>query len=318
MERGFLLTDKLKKCPDCGKYLDLSSDRVLIEYFENGKVVCPYSDCKQNLKLFELLLGMLDEHSALFGMHYELLGCKHYTVCPIIKTNQYYNLDLKEEIGNGKLVNVISINPREPQIGNIPVISAPSIYPRDLLFENNELSIYGLPIEGGEDTKYLISFIFAPEEVTEDLSNMLLLDAFRFYAEEDYRNMVLSANTAVEILFNKFFNNLLCDSNSLKNEEGNISSDNKDRIKGFLKNGATYGYKLYPFFPFISEIREFPGLNRKISKKLDNLKDKRNRLIHEGKPDLKNEEGLKNREEIKEELIAAFLTFKYFKLIHGF
>ncbi len=170
--------------------------------------------------------------------------------------------------------------------------------------------MWGVPVTG-DDTDYFVTYAYAPEYVQNDLSNKLLLEAFKFYFEEDYRNMILSANTAVEILFNKFFNNLLFDSNSLKNEEGNVSRDNKDRIEGFLKNGATYGYKLYPFFPLISEIREFPGLNRKISKKLDNLKDKRNSLIHDGNADLINEE------EIKEELIAAFLTFKYFKLIHG-
>jgi hypothetical protein len=139
--------------------------------------------------------------------------------------------------------------------------------------------------------------VYAPKEIKEDLSNMLLLDAFKFYTEENPRYMIISAHSAIEILLNKFIKKFL-------KEKG--ASETKS--EKFLDATDNF-HKLGLLIPVICEIKRFPIINKNIMENLKSLNTSRNNLMHYGKTDM-------NTEKIKRELISAFLAFKYFKLIH--
>lgn len=128
---------------------------------------------------------------------------------------------------------------------------------------------------------------------------MLLLDAFKFFFEEDYRYMIVSAHTSVEILYNKFFEKFLSDNNISKNKIDD------------LLNVTTYSYQLDPLLPLICKIKDYPSLNNNILEGLKNLRTDRNKLVHSGDADLSD------KTKMKRELISAFLAFKYFNIIHG-
>jgi len=301
------LLPSIEFCPKCDYNIKLFSNANLYSYFAYNTLKCP--NCGEDLNLRKILLGMLDEISTHIGTHYYMLGCKSKLIEITLKTNDFYELDLSKEIGNGELLSIISISPNFP-MGNTPMVPSAYIYPKDFLFRDKKTQLYGVPMGNGKDTNYSVNYVYAPENIKKDLSNMLLLDAFKFHAEEDFRNIILSANSAIEILFNKIFEKHLVD--SLEDKSDQLSNKKKKKINHFLKDGATYGYKLYPLFPSICEITGIPRLDKDILSNLNNLRKDRNNLIHDGITDLSN------KMKIKEELVAAFLTFKYFKLLHGF
>ena len=79
---------------------------------------------------------------------------------------------------------------------NVPIIHyIPSI-----------IKLYPRPLRKDfKDTKTQIMYWFAPKEVYDDLSIMLMLDAFQKVYQEEYRHMSISAQSAIEILLYRFF-----------------------------------------------------------------------------------------------------------------
>lgn len=298
--KGVILQNENRKnyfsCPNCNVDLDLK-DSFFEAYFNSENIVCPL--CKNRIDLWEIFVGKLIPPILSFAGHYSLLGCVNNTINKSIITNQKFDLDLTEEIGDGELLYVNITPGVDEGKPNLPWVSFQSVFPINWFYRNKKIHIEGIPLEPNSvETNWNIYYWFAPKEIKDDLSNMLLLDAFRSFYDENYRNMIISAHSSVEILYYQFFEKLLT--------ENDI---HRDKIGNFLKNAATYGYQLSTLLPLISKIEGFPLLNDKILEGLKNLKDARNDLLHRGITDTSDEVMLKR------ELISAFFAFKYFKIV---
>lgn len=276
-------------CPHCNHLLEFH-DAAFILYFNSKDTICP--KCNNNLNLWSIFLNTLDWCD--FGMHYALLGCQSKMYKIAIKPNEYTTLDLRKDIGNGDLLYVnLTVEGGDKAI--VPMYNINS-----QLYNDKLTVLYGAPLnEDSIESKANVFYWYAPEEIKEDLANMLLLDAFKFYNERNYRYMIISAHSAVEIMQYKFFEKLL--------NENDISNG---KTKEFLKGAATYSLQLDPLLPLMSKIMDFTMFDNKICENLKSLAKDRNNLIHRGKTDISD------MTKLKEELISAFFAFKYFKIIH--
>lgn len=204
-------------------------------------------------------------------------------------------LDLSTIIGEGELVYINYswaghphyILTQEPlvRINKNKIMLFPSIMTENL--KEVEIGVY---------------LWFAPKEMLDDLSTMLLLDAFQKYYDRNYRYMLISAQTSVEVLQHKFLNKLL--------KENKISNE---RIEDFLENKAPFSTQLFTLLPFLANIMDFPIWKKgsQIEEGLKILRDNRNDVVHRGKL-----ERQLNDDKLQKALLGAFFALKYFKIIH--
>lgn len=278
-------------CPECNSVLNMN-DNLFMSYFNSVKLTCP--QCKKSIDLWKIFMKQLDPPVISFASHYSLLGCVNNRTKILIKPNELFKLDLSNEIGEGELLYINYT----PCSGETFPIETHSNVPISHLKVKNKL-IYGQPInENSKETEVNVYYWFAPEKLKDDLSNMLLLDAFKFFFEGDYRYMIISAHSSVEIILSKFIKKILT--------EHSISEKNS---KEFTKSIGTK-YQLDTLLPLICNLLNFPILDTKIVGGLKDLRADRNRLIHTGETDILD------KTKLKKELISAFFAFRYFKLLN--
>ncbi|MBL7074611.1 hypothetical protein ISS37_05155 [candidate division KSB1 bacterium] len=280
-------------CKECHSVLKIE-DLTFQAYFHSDEITCAY--CKQKLDLWDCLKTQIDHILVSFGWHYGLLGCKGRNIKILLKPNELHKLDLSKEIGDGELLH-INYTPTSGDLFPIQMHSNKPI--THLMPKVINLIPYAVK-ENPSNTEVNIFYWFAAKEVKEDLSTMLLLDAFRRFYEENYRHMLVSAQTSIEILQYKFLNELL---KSTKICE--------ERIKSFLEYKATFSVQLFTLMPFLSKIMKFPIPAPQVIKGFKNLVDDRNDVIHRGIP-----EKVWNKNRLQNELLSAFILFKYFRIIH--
>lgn len=279
-------------CSNCHSVLNLN-DSLFKLYFNSKDISCP--NCSVKLDLWDIFIEKLSSPNIAFAGHYSLLGCVRDVSTFSISPNESIKVDLTEDVGDGDLLfvnfNVFGDKPTFPMT-NVSI-------PQNFLFKHKTIFLKGMPLnEESSETQITVHYWFAPENIKGDLANMLLLDAFKFFLEENYRYMVISAHSAIEILQYKFFENFL--------KEHNVS---KNKTENFLKDAATYSYQLDPLLPLITKIKEYPMFDDKILEGLKNLRKDRNNLVHRGQTDISD------ITKLKKELISAFFAFKYFKII---
>lgn len=283
------MTDICKdvKC-ECGYMMPLS-DATLKSYFNSENPKCIF--CGK--ELWNILIESLEGTEMILGYHFFILGCFLGVKRIYLNSGTIYSWDVFEDIENGKLLGLHLLtfgNGIEPVILHSNVIGHP--------LKQKQILIYGRPIDNSVDKiKVQLRYVYAPPAVKDDLATMLLLDAFNFFHDGNYRYMVTSAHSSVEILQYKFIEKALIN-----------NGVSKKNTKSFLERGATYSFRLKALLPFITKIKNIPELNDKIYDGLEHLRKDRNALIHEGITDLSDIKRL------KEELIAAFLAHQYFKI----
>jgi hypothetical protein len=281
----------LMVCPGCGSALQFT-DLDFENYFNSKTNFC--TGCKKELDFWDVVERQL-EFKAL-GWHYSLLGCEGRISEILLTPGKIYELDLSKEIGEGRLLYINYT----PQGGGLFPIQLHSNTPiTHIMF--SKIHLYPMPArENPEETKIIIVYWFSPKDVSDDLSNVLLVDAFQRYYEENYRYMVISAQTSIEILQYRFLEGLL--------KSSNISNK---RIKPFLEEQVTFSKQLFTLLPFLASIMKFPPLNSQILEGLHILVNRRNDVVHHGVP-----ETPWDKKEMIKALMGAFYTFKYYKALH--
>jgi len=280
-------------CDKCESPLEIS-DASFEAFFHSRDIIC--TNCKQRIDLWDALKMQFDSLFVSFGWHYSLLGCQGRVIKIVLKPNEIYNLDLSREIGEGKLLYINYT----PDGGGLFPTQIHSNTPLTHIIPT-KISLFPRPLkENASETQVHVLYWFAPKEIKDDLSVMLLLDAFQRFYEKNYRYMVISAQTAIEILQYKLFERLF--------ELGDLS---KDRIKTFLEDKATFSSQLFTLLPLLGKIMNFPIPNSKIFEGLKILVKTRNDVIHRGKPRKQLDE-----DQMKIALMSAFFTLKYYKIIH--
>lgn len=286
---------KFINCPDCSQSIEIE-DRHFELYFNSQEIIC--SDCKANIDLWTAIKKQLD--LVLFGWHYGLLGCIGVMDKILIKPREIYKLDLSKEIGGGELLYInytpmgdgglfpIQMHSNTPMSHIKPKII--QLYPRSFK-------------ESDSETVVQIFYWFATKEIVDDLSSMLMLDAFQRFYEKNYRYMLISAQTSVEILQYKFFEELL---------KGNKITEKRE-IKKFLQEKNPFATQLFTLLPFLANIMKFPiwKPDSPVRKGLQILNENRNKVGHQGEPVKQL-----NEDDLKKSLMGAFFAYKYFKIIH--
>ena len=164
------------------------------------------------------------------------------------------------------------------------------------------IKLYPRPLRKDcKDTEIQIMYWFAPKEVYDDLSTMLLLDAFQKVQEKEYRHMAISAQSAIEILVYSFFE-----------KQFQTIELNNNKIEVFLSNRATYSSQIFTLLPLLAKKEGFPFLGKEIIESLKTLNRYRNHMIHSGETTMRLTDT-----EFKKLVISAFFAVKYFKVIHG-
>lgn len=282
-------------CPDCSKSIEIE-DRHFELYFNSQKIIC--SVCKANIDLWTAIKKQLD--LVPFGWHYSLLGCIGVSDKILLKPNEISILDLSKEIGGGELLYI-----------NYTPVGDGGLFPIQM-HSNTPISHIKPKIirlfpraskDGDSETIVQIFYWFATEEIVKDLSSMLILDAFQRFYEKNYRYMLVSAQTSIEVLQYKLFENLLNLDKKYK--------INKERIENFLEQRATYSSQLFTLLPFVANITNIPiwKHDSPICEGLKILGKGRNDAVHRGLLEL-------NEGELKKALLGAFFAYKYFKIIH--
>ncbi len=290
---GEYIVKKIIFCPKCTHSLELS-DAIFDAFFQSKEIICP--ECKENIDLWETIKKQLDEILVSFGWHYSLLGCEGRHNNIILKPTEVYKLDLSKEIGEGELLYINYT----PTNGGLFPIQMHSNTPMTHI-KPKIIHLFPCPSKDGSvETVVQIFYWFAPLEVVGDLSTMLLLDAFQRFYEKNYRYMLISAQTSVEILHYKFFEKMLKSSNIAK-----------DKIKNFLENQVTFSPQLFILLPFLAKSMNFPIWDSRITDGLRILVRNRNDVVHRGE----SEKQL-NEDQLKQALLSAFFALKYYKIIH--
>lgn len=263
-----------------------------MSFFKSEEILCPF--CQKPLNLWIVFKSLLGEQ--VFGHHYSLLGCKGKFREIKLKPNETFILDLSDDIGDGDLLYINYT----PGPGGVQPIELHSNTPLPHIRQKT-IYLYGRPLDNdASETGINCFYWFAPDILSDDLGMRLLLDAFKRYYEDNYRYMVISAFTAVEIAQYGFFSGLLTSSK--------ISYSKK--VEPFLTKNATFSSQLRVLLPFLADKMKFPMLPTEVYDGLENLRKDRNDLVHRGKP----KKGLESQR-IKNELVGALFAFKYYKLM---
>ena len=264
-------------CPECSHALEIE-DRHFELYFNSQEIIC--SDCKASFDLWKAVKKQVDELATSFGWHYGLLGCIGTADKILLKPNKIYILDLSREIGEGELL-YINYTPTKGGLFPIQIHSNTPI----THIKPKIIHLFPCPLKDDAiETDVQIFYWFATKEIVEDLSSMLLLEAFQRFYEKNYRYMLVSAQTSIEILQYKFFEKLL-----------NLESKykiKKERISEFLEQRATYSTQLFTLLPFVANITDIPiwKIDSPIHEGLKILGKGRNDVAHRGMLNY-NEEG---------------------------
>jgi len=280
------------ECKEC-KYSRNLDDKIFKEYFSCEKNICP--KCNSELNLWDFCKMQIE--FPFFGWYFNLLGCVVNIKQITLKPNEIYDLELSDEIGEGELLfrNYTSRGKENVLLpiqfhGNDPL--------KDYLNSNIKLiphSFSDSPIE----TKVIVNYAYAPKEIVEDLSTMLMLDAFKSFYNKNYRYMFISAQTSIEILQYNFFEGLF-----------HKHKLPKKKTTDFLETKATFSTQLFTLLPLFANVMLLPPINQKMIEGLTILRDIRNDLIHSGR----TKEVKWTKENFIKSLLSAFLIFKYFKL----
>ena len=223
------------------------------------------------------------------------MGCENNYVEIIIQPNKIYNLDLSEEIGEGKLLYVCYTPIGDG--GVFPVEMHSNVPMKHVRSNIIQLLPHAIKTDATE-TKVAVSYWFAPRVVYDDISVVLLLDGFKAYYENDYRHMLVSVQTCIEKLLYELLEKIF--------KTSGISSK---RVNDLLKDKATFSTQLFTLLPFLVDILKIPSFSQEIVDGLRILNAERNHVIHQGKlsKDLK-------QDEMKKAILGSFFAYKYFKI----
>jgi len=282
-------------CPE--NHMSTLYDNDYKKYFMNEDLTCKW--CKKSLDLWECLKHLTGSGLA-FAQHYTLLGCIEGNAKIILEPKKPFDVDLSEKIGDGKLLYINYTIHASSETPLYP-LELNSLEPINEVRKNKFRIIpYDYFKDSSEATTIEVHYCYAPKEVMDDLSTSLMLDSFEQFYKKNNKQMIISAQTAIEILQNAFF---------IKNFSDTGISDNK--IKDFLQNKATYDSQLFILLKWLLKDKNLPFPSEKMLEYIKMLMNARNSLVHTGKIKAQLKDS-----DYPDMLISAFLMYKYYQVVH--
>ena len=287
----------MKGCETLIKQLDENlSNEFFIDYFLNRTSIDVFSkQIKSDKKLTNIYetfkYGFFNNTTNKAGLHYLILGAKiiHDTITIHEYEEQQYKLpeDLKDyfiihfycnPIHTDNLIPIVTLNPNNPE-------KSLSIYP------------YKKKPDKAKAVSITITIICIDKKKKDNIITSLLLDAFKYYMEEQYRYAIIAAHNAYELSAKDFFKRLSKDKQfiSTKKSLSNIGSETISNIA--LK-----------YLPLMLSLTKKPFPPTIIIDSITNLTKIRNELMHDTK--------ISSREQakLKDYILSALFICKYFEL----
>lgn len=254
------------------------NDKAFYDYFQGTT---------SDQTLYELALNFaFNTTLSNFNFQHILLGCPSNFLQITLEPGKIYNLDLSNEIKNGKL---LYINYTPQGDGNLSPVELHGNTPM-----NNEYNtikcLYPYLADNSKTplaTNVNILYVYAPENIVKDISFKQISEAFQCYFNNEYVDTIIKLQIAAEFILGKFLNKY----------------SNK--------------YKRYSYFENLkTNLNEVITQNNLLScpqfliDSLDAMRDKRNDIIHEGG------NITLHQDEVRKWCVDTLFFCKYFKIIH--
>lgn len=279
-------------CLSCNATFLMPGDDGFEHYFdEPSGIPCP--KCSTKIELWHVMLEAVRNNFMLTGA-FMVIGANTKYFQFTLNCGEIKKLVFKD-IGIPEGARVLSINYTPHGKGGCFPVELHSNTPyRGLPREC--VRVYGRPLENrsAEATRIncAITWLLAPDE---DDGWSHLLDAFRAYADEDWRGAIIPANIAAEAAISKATFDAFV----------TAQVGGKEKIEEFLRE-ATYSHQLKVVLPLIAKLHRIAPLPDEIRGLLDRLRNLRNKVAHTGKLPVP----LK-KEEAAELIVAATFGFHY-------
>lgn len=274
------------------------TDNDYKKYFNSETITCPF--CNKEIDLWRNLKDLTGP-KVRFGMHYTLLGCIETEASFMMVPHKIIELDLRSDIKDGKLlyIHYQSGPGGDHSLWPIEFNSAEPTF--DILKSKITLVPFDHFNSNAGETEIDILFCYAPQNILNDLATEIMINAFDYYLRGNQKHMIISAQMAIEILQNEFFQKSLSAAKIKPND-----------LKKFLQDQATYYSQLFILLKWISAKKRFPYPNEIIISNMRKLTKSRNQIMHTGK--IKSDWA---NQDYQDMLISAFLLYKYFKIINN-
>ncbi len=277
--------------------------RFYVEYFYNRtnvdelrKEAQTPSDVTIN-SIYELMrYGLFNPATSQAGVHYMLLGAKAHTYHITVTEGEEQTISITNEFPNHIIVSY-HCNPIKRINKEATII--PFVQP-DKENPFTKLKIYPYnPHPNHSSPVYFDLLVFCIDrEYEKDIVTRLLLDAFRYFQEQNYRYTVIAAHTAYELATKKYFKGL-SRRPQFKKAKKFLTDVDKENI-------STLSTK---YLPLLTSLTNKPMPLDILSNNILKLTKRRNSLNHDTLQ-ISNS----TRKELRDCLISTFLICKYFEL----
>ncbi|QQK76869.1 hypothetical protein HUG15_15720 [Salicibibacter cibarius] len=276
-------------CKKCWEMYDFQ-EGIFYKFFYGDRLGCPY--CLNDFDVYKEITHAFNYYS--LGQHYSLIGCRSNFKQIDLTPGKPYELDLTDDIGKGKLVY---INYTPLGMGVLP-IEIHGNSPRKP-FGSNQITLYPADFIGEATiAKANVLYWYVPDHLVNDISVMLMVDAFEKYYEGSFKHSIVSAQSSLEVSLSTFL-------------KGTIPKTLNTEIDKLYKKKNTFNHRYNIVLPNLIQLLQLPSIGEFIDKKVNELRDIRNEIIHEGDSETELDEGT-----LRDMLIGVFLAFKYFKVIN--
>lgn len=246
-------------------FTNVFCDAEFLRYFSNPD---------ENSQLRELVLGIAFNPTLIhFAMHFMLLGCPIKTREIFIEPDREFNLDLSEEIGNGRL---LYINYTPNGIGGLFPVEIHGNIPmgHEYCLKKRLYPVNFQPNIKPNTTSVFVQYAYATEKHVNDISLLQFVEAFNNYSVKRYSEAVIKLQIVAEFTLNRF--------------------KEKYTTERRCKSRGGYEKILRKEFPKIIEEQGLTPCPSEILVALDEMRKVRNKIMHEGGIANVNDEEMKH------------------------
>jgi hypothetical protein len=263
-------------CEHCWQSYPLPDKKNLAFKYFNGTLLLKCADCKQFIDWWASTLKSIKkvETSSIHEICLPI-GARTTTALIPLLPNKLLEIDFKDcrIPEDAFILNVnYNTNNRGDRSEGMGWLESVEVNRNPLFRRLNTKggTFYALPHGDPPyvDSNIHISITWAPNTANDE-SSQNLINAFLYYIDSRFHGAVIAANAAVEAKMTRLMADFF-----------NRTVHSKDKVKGFLKDGATYGHSLNVLLPALLSFTKAPSLPDHIRGALNRVRDLRNDLAH--------------------------------------
>lgn len=273
------------------------SDEIYIDYFLNRNTSEEFkrlvkSDAKNINNIFDIYkYAFFNDITNSAGLHYTILGAKIIQDTILLEDYKDYTYSIPPELQDYILLSY-HYNP----------VSNVQIYPiitRDVKHPDTSIHVYPYKKDStpANSISLTITLVAISKAKKQDIITTILLDAFKYYMQKEYRYAIIAAQNAYELSAKRFFMNL-SGQERFKPAQKFLSEMSKENISAIALK----------YLPLLVSLTDKPMPPTVIQKSIIDMTSMRNKMSH----DLKQSNTIVKR--VKSGILSAFFMCKYFEL----